>query len=176
MDQNDWLKTQKRRRERDPARVKTWVDELNGRTHGPDPTRKDVTSAIKRRATEIQETTRQIINTAVSNVSKYTASQLPSVRHIRRAVRHHKKNAGYPLSIPPSLNTMTIPQQYQVTHSNEPFLLFDSGIDRHNRIPIYSTETNLRALSIIGHWFADVHLKLPLNFYLLSFHHPCFGR
>lgn len=109
----------------------------------------------------------EIINNAVSNVSEYTASQQQSVRHTRHAIRHHKKNAGYPLSIPPSLETMIIPQQYQVTHSNEPFLLFDSGIDRYNRIPIYSTDTNLRALSTIGQWFVDVHLKLSLNLFLL---------
>jgi hypothetical protein len=99
-------------------------------------------------------------------VSEATASQLPPIRHTRRAVRSHKKNAGIPLPIPPSLETMTIPQQYQVTHSDEPFLLYDSGIDRSNRILIYSTETNLRALTTTGHWFADGTFKVaPELFY-----------
>ena len=63
---------------------------------------------------------------------------------------------------------MTIPQQFQVTHSDEPFLLYDStsGIDTSNRILIYSTETNLRALTTTGHWFADGTFKVaPELFY-----------
>ena len=55
---------------------------------------------------------------------------------------------------------MTIPQQYQVTHSDEPSLLYDSDIDRPNRILIYSTETNLSALTSTGHWFADDTFKV----------------
>ena len=111
-------KCERRHWVRCPARAKTCGDELisqlNEHTHGPDPTRKDVTkvtSAITHRATETQETAQQIISTAVPNVSESTASQLPPIRHIRRAVRSHKKNAGIPLPIPPSLETMTILQQ-----------------------------------------------------------------
>jgi len=84
-----------------------------------------------------------------------TASQLPVFRHIRRAVRRHKKNT---LQIPPSLETMTISQQYQVTHSDEPFLLYDSGIYKPNRIPIYSIATIL----VTG--LLTVHLKLLCNY------------
>jgi hypothetical protein len=84
-----------------------------------------------------------------------TASQLPVFRHIRRAVRRHKKNT---LQIPLSLETMTISQPYQVTHSDEPFLLYDSGIYKPNRIPIYSIATIL----VTG--LLTVHLKLLCNY------------
>jgi hypothetical protein len=50
---------------------------------------------------------------------------------------------------------MEIPEEYTVTHTDEPFLLYDSGIDSPARILIFSTETNLRALTTTGHWFAD---------------------
>jgi hypothetical protein len=42
---------------------------------------------------------------------------------------------------------MEIPEEYTVTHRDEPFLLYDSGIDSPARILIFSTETNLRALN-----------------------------
>jgi hypothetical protein len=41
---------------------------------------------------------------------------------------------------------MEIPEEYTVTHRDEPFLLYDSGIDSPARILIFSTETNLRPL------------------------------
>jgi hypothetical protein len=36
---------------------------------------------------------------------------------------------------------MEIPEEYTVTHRDEPFLLYDSGIDSPARILIFSTET-----------------------------------
>jgi hypothetical protein len=60
---------------------------------------------------------------------------------------------------------MEIPE-YTVTHRDEPFLLYDSGIDSPARILIFSTETNLRALTTTGHWFADGTFKTaPELFY-----------
>jgi hypothetical protein len=45
-------------------------------------------------------------------------------------------------------------------------LLYDSGIDSPARILIFSTETNLRALTTTGHWFADGTFKTaPELFY-----------
>jgi hypothetical protein len=61
---------------------------------------------------------------------------------------------------------MEIPEEYTVTHRDEPFLLYDSGIDSPARILIFSTETNLRALTTTGHWFADGTFKTaPELFY-----------
>jgi archaellum biogenesis ATPase FlaH len=42
---------------------------------------------------------------------------------------------------------MEIPEEYTVTHRDEPFLLYNNGIDSPARILIFSTETNLRALT-----------------------------
>ena len=56
---------------------------------------------------------------------------------------------------------MDVPEEYTVTHSDEPFLLYDNGIDSPARILIFSTETNLNALTTIGHWFADGTFKTP---------------
>jgi hypothetical protein len=52
---------------------------------------------------------------------------------------------------------MEIPEEYTVTHRDEPFLLYDSGIDSPARILIFSTETNLRALNynrpLVCRWY-----------------------
>ena len=65
-----------------------------------------------------------------------------------------------------NLQTMEIPEEYTVTHTDEPFLLYDSGIDSPARILIFSTETNLKALTTTGHWFADGTFKTaPELFY-----------
>jgi hypothetical protein len=65
-----------------------------------------------------------------------------------------------------NLQTMEIPEEYTITHRDEPFLLYDSGIDSPARILIFSTETNLRALTTTGHWFADGTFKTaPELFY-----------
>jgi hypothetical protein len=60
---------------------------------------------------------------------------------------------------------MEIPEEYTVTHTDEPFLLYDSGIDSAAKILIFSTETNLRALTTTGHWFADGTFKTAPEFF-----------
>lgn len=163
----------KRRRESCTARLKVRGEELiaqlNEHNHGPDASRKqvlDVKATIKRRALDTEETPQQIISTAVANVTESAAAQLPPIRHIKRGIRRYKNNAGHALPIPPTPQTMVIPEKYKVTNSDEPFLLYDSGIDSPNRMLIFSTETNLRALTTTGHWFADGTFKVaPELFY-----------
>jgi hypothetical protein len=79
-----------------PARAKTCGDELisqlNEHTHGPDPTRKDVTkvtSAITHRATETQETAQQIISTAVSHKKQHNQSSV-LLYHTRNSTTNHQ--------------------------------------------------------------------------------------
>ena len=110
-----------------------------------------IKTAIKRRATETDETAQQIISTAVANCSDAGAAQLPPIGHIRRDIRRLKKDAGNQIPVPKNLQTMEIPEEYTVTHRDEPFLLYDSGTDSQARILIFSTETNLRALTTTGH-------------------------
>ena len=125
-----------------------------------------IQNAIKRRAIDTDETAQQIISTAVTNCSEAAAAQLPPLCHIRRGIRRVKKDAGNPIPIPQNLQTMEIPEEYTVTHRDEPFLLYDSGIDSPARILVFSTETNLRALTTTGHWFADGTFKTaPELFY-----------
>jgi hypothetical protein len=72
---------------------------------------------------------------------------------------------------------MEIPEEYTVTHRDEPFLLYDSGIDSPVRILVFSTETNLRALTTTGHWFADGTFKTaPELFYQIYTIHTLVGN
>jgi hypothetical protein len=82
------------------------------------------------------------------------------LRHIRRGLRRVKKDAGNPIPVPQNLQTMEIPEEYTVTHRDEPFLLYDSGIDSPVRILVFSTDTNLRALTTTGHyWVSSILLN-----------------
>lgn len=164
---------ERRRKYNCTAKLKVRGDELVGQVnthnHSGDPARKEVIqvqTAIKRRALDTEETAQQILSTVAVNVSDSAAAQLPPIRHMRRGVRRLKKDAGNPLPVPPNLQAMEIPQEYKVTHRDEPFLLYDSGTDSPNRILIFSTETNLRALTTTGHWFSDGTFKTaPELFY-----------
>jgi hypothetical protein len=61
---------------------------------------------------------------------------------------------------------MEIPEEYTVTHRDESFLPYNSGIDSPAKILIFSTEINLRALTTTGHWFVDDTFKTaPELFY-----------
>ena len=148
---------EKRRHNRCNAKVKVRSEEVvshvNTHSHAADPARKEtlqIKTAIKRRAIETDETAQQIISTAVTNCSDAAAAQLPPIRHIRRGIRRLKKDAGNPIPVPQNLQTMEIPEEYTVTHRDEAFLLYDSGTDSQARILIFSTETNLRALTTTG--------------------------
>jgi hypothetical protein len=97
--------------------------------------RLQIKNAIKRRAVDTDETAQQIISTAVTNCSEAAAAQLPPLHHIKRGIQRVKKDAGNPIPIPQNLQTMEISEEYTVTHRDEPFLLYDSGIDSPARIP-----------------------------------------
>ena len=127
--------------------------------------------------TVLNQTAQQIISTAVTNCSEEAEAQLPPLRHIRRGLRRVKKDAGNPIPVPQNLQTMEIPEEYTVTHRDEPFLLYDSGIDSPVRILVFSTETNLRALTTTGHWFADGTFKTaPELFYQIYTIHTLVGN
>ena len=59
----------------------------NQHTHAPEPGRAEllrVKAAIKRRATETEETPQQIIATQVQGLGEAAATQMPQIRSIRR--------------------------------------------------------------------------------------------
>ena len=70
-----------------------------------------------------------------------------------------------------SLLELSIPFKYRITHSNEPFLLFDSD-DGSDRIIVFSTLRNLQLLFNTSNWYANGTFKTepPLFNQLYSIH------
>ena len=70
-----------------------------------------------------------------------------------------------------SLLELSISSNYRITHSNDPFLLFDSD-DGSDRIIIFSTLRNIQLLSNTSNWYADGTFKtaLPLFNQVYSIH------
>jgi hypothetical protein len=69
-----------------------------------------------------------------------------------RGIRRAKKDAGNTIPVPQTLQTMEIPEEYTVTHTDEPFLLYDSGIDSPARIQLVTTVPY------------TLYIYLPVNF------------
>jgi hypothetical protein len=53
-----------------------------------------------------------------------------------------------------SLIDLVIPQKYQLTNDEHPFLLHDSG-PGEDRILLFSTKRNVRLIKNCKHWYAD---------------------
>ncbi|XP_068235764.1 uncharacterized protein [Palaemon carinicauda] len=107
------------------------------------------------------------LNVPLESISSGAATQLPPVRHIRRAIRRYKQAAGAPHPIPSNLADMVIPSEYKKTSSGEDFLLYDSGLIEQ-RILLFSTPTNISLLEKSDNWFGNGTFKIvPELFYQL---------
>jgi len=83
----------------------------------------------------------------------FSASYEKIVQRIRR-----RENA--PPSNPSTLAELILIEPYMRTLSNDPFILYDSGVGNDNRILLFSTDENLKILSSEQcHWFIDATFK-----------------
>ncbi|XP_068246839.1 uncharacterized protein [Palaemon carinicauda] len=150
------------------AKVKVCENEVVGYVN--DHTRREVLlvkQEIKAKSIATEETAQQIISQTVELISSGAATQLPPVRHIRRAIRRYKQAAGAPHPIPSNLADMVIPSEYKKTSSGEDFLLYDSGLNEQ-RILLFSPPTNISLLEKSDNWFGDGTFKIvPELFYQL---------
>ena len=121
---------EKRRHNNCKAKVKVCENEVvghvNDHTHAVDQPRREVLlvqQEIKAKSIATEETAQQIISQTVELIQSGAATQLPPVRHIRRAIRRYKQAAGAPHPIPSNLADMVIPSEYKKNSSGEDFLL-----------------------------------------------------
>ena len=87
---------------------------------------------------------------------------------MRRTLRIQGRGAANPLPVPLRRDGFEIPERYQVTHNDERFLAYDSGVDDSDRMLIYGTQRNIDVLRSSDHWFMDGTFKVvPQVFYQL---------
>ena len=78
---------------------------------------------------------------------------------IKRTIRNHKNAYDEVCKTPTCAADVEIPSTFKVTISNEPFLLYDSGLGHRNRILIFSTPKMLSLLRECNNWYADGTFK-----------------
>ena len=150
------------------------IKRLGEHNHAGDIARVEAAKVInetKEKAITTQETTHCIATQAYVGVSQAVAGQLPTPQYLKRNIQNARKVTAQVPANPVSLLELSIPSKYRITHSNEPFLLFDSD-DGSDRIIIFSTRRNLQLLSSTSNWYADGTFKTapPLFNQLYSIH------
>lgn len=113
-----------------------------------------ITTAIRKRAGDSMDPTRNIIADNVAATTPTVAAALPAESSMRRTIQRVRARAINALANPQSLIDLQIPQEYQETKTGQSFLFFDSG-PAPDRIIIYATENGLDLLSQSDRWFAD---------------------
>lgn len=122
---------------------------IHHHSHEPTPAKieVDVTKTrIKERAVESQESTAQIINHCLNNLSQAALASMPRTDALRKVVRRQRNQINAPPPAPLNLMDLEIPDKYQFIEVNgqeERFLLRDSG-PSPTRILIFGREANIR--------------------------------
>jgi len=74
-------------------------------------------------------------------------AHLPKLNSLERTIRRVNNEEDTSPPNPKSLSDLVIPQKYQLTNDEKPFLLYDSS-PGENRILLFSTERNVRLMKI----------------------------
>ena len=87
-----------------------------------------------------------ITTQAYLGVSQAVVGQVPTPQLLKRNIQNARKEAAQVLANPICSLQLSIPREYRITHSNEPFHLFGSE-NSSDRIVLFSTLRNLLMLS-----------------------------
>ena len=93
---------------------------------------------MKSRARESLETPQQIISKEIECADQGVASNLPTIRHLKRNLRCQRQRSQMSIPLPISTQDLNIPDEFKVTKKNEQFLLYDSGSEG-SRLLIFGT-------------------------------------
>ncbi|XP_022160472.1 uncharacterized protein LOC111026661 [Myzus persicae] len=139
--------------------------------HAPDAAGLESKKVIERikKASDSNQTTRNIISEAFSQSSMPIAARLPSTVALSRTIQRSRNRNNVPPPNPVTVDSLVIPSEYTLTLSNLPFLLYDSknneNWDINNRILIFTTNENLNILNDSEIWFADGTFKSVPNIF-----------
>lgn len=106
-----------------------------------------VVSRIKQRAGEVLETTGQVINACIGELSEAAYGAMPKQDALRKMVRRKRNLENVAPPAPDSVENLIIPEQYRVYKlqdgTEENFLLADSG-PVPGRILVFGRQRNLQ--------------------------------
>ena len=134
-------------------------DDINiSHTHGPVESRIEMLKAytkMKELAKESEVSTRSILSTGIQTLHPSSIVKLPQFASVKRTIRNHKNTDDEDFKTQTCAADVEIPSRFKVTLSNDPFLLYDSGLGDHNRTIIFSNPKMLTFLRDCNSWYAD---------------------
>jgi len=151
------------------------IGAFNEHTHPPSDTVCEV-NRIKSRIRDLSDTTQNppqlILGEALQGISEDASVNLPAIDHMRRTIRHQRRDNQRPGNPVNRAAIPVLPMEYQVTANNDQFLLFDSGVDDENRMLIFASNQAIQLLAISEDWFGDGTFKVcpDIFFQLYTIH------
>ena len=109
-------------------------------THVPQPAAsamKKMVSYLREQASSSNDVPRRIIQETQVSLPDEATVLLSKYTSLQRSVQHRRKRDGDPIPAPNSVSDIVLPDHLCVTHSGEPFLLYDSGAEDTNRMFIF---------------------------------------
>ncbi|CAF1040298.1 unnamed protein product [Didymodactylos carnosus] len=143
--------------------------ENSDHNHPPSAVSNEVRSfedKVRSRAVNTNESTQDVINNCLKNVSDQMVARIPDFKHIKRNIQRQRQKNDFP-PIPHDKNFNTIPAELTTTMRHDKFLQFDSG-PGDNRLIIFSSTDQLKILEDTEEVFIDGTFKVtPVIFYQL---------
>ena len=141
-------------------------------THAPDNSTNEaekIMSQIREEAARNIEKPRHLIQRVTEGADLEALSQLPRFAALQQTVQRQQRKAQHPYSSPTTLGDIAIPNQLQLTTRDQPFLLWDSGVNDPRGVFMFGTVKNLSLLSTHTRWAVDGTFKVAPDIFQLLF-------
>lgn len=144
--------------------------------HKPDARKlstKKVLTKLKTLAKTTNNSPRDIVVEATTNVKSATLAVLPSVKLMKRTAKRVRRSENIPKQ-PQTLSALFLEGEFRITSNGENFILYDNGPieELDERIIIFGTEKNLEFLATCTEFYMDGTFKVtpPLFKQLYTIH------
>ena len=134
-----WRYTENKCKGRIHGNGSLWED-ITMHTHVPQPAAsamKQMVSNIRKRASASNDVPRRIIQGMQVSLPDEATVLLPKYTSLQQNVQRCRKRDGEPIPAPNNVSEIVLPDHLHVTHSGEPFLLYDPGVDDTNKMFIF---------------------------------------
>jgi hypothetical protein len=118
---------------------------------------------VRSRAMNTNESTQNVIDNCLRNVTDQMVARLPNFKYIKRNIQRQRQQNDLP-KLPLDKNFNIIPTTLTTTFKNEKFLQFDSG-PGDNRLLIFASINQLKILEGTEEILIDGTFKVCISFY-----------
>lgn len=112
---------------------------------------------MKRRAAETRDKPCQILVEATAACNVAVRARLPDAESCKRSLRNQRPKQPAPQHIE---EMGEIPVDLQTTTTGRPFIIYDNGPFRHDRILAFATEQGIAELARADQWFMDGNFSM----------------